>query len=156
MPRSAYPYTRNFMLSYLAGALAVTVVIYVIFVLLRWQVQSPILRGALIGGAVGAMLVPFQYFARAFLAHEKRRPTGAEAWRFSLIWAICGLAVHVVMAVALFALGWQVPGLLPQEQGQLVGLLLGVAFVVQVPVFRLFLWSALKGAETRLARSSGG
>ncbi len=151
-----YPYTRNFVLSYLVAAIGVTVVIYVVFVLLRWQVQSPMLRGAMIGGTIGAMLVPFQYFARAFLAHENRRPTGGEAWRFAVVFAVCALVVHGAMSMALFALGWQVPGLLPREQGQLVGILLAVVLVAQIPVFRLFIWSALKAAEMRLGPSAGG
>lgn len=149
------PYTLKFMQHYALFAATVAIIIYILTHVVGLQVDNVILRGAMIGGAIGAMIVPFQWFAQSYRDHEGRRATGGEAWKFSLIWSLLAMLVHILIAVALFAIGWRLPGFLPREQGQIVGVLIALALFLQVPIFRLFIWSAFSGIEARERRARG-
>ena len=149
-------YTRNFIKHYAIFAASVAIIIYLLVQVIGLNFSGAILRGALIGGAIGAMIVPFQWFAQSYRDAEGRRSTGGEAWKFSFTWAALAMLVHILVAVALFAIGWRIPGILPQEQGQMVGVLIAVGLFMQVPIFRLFIWSAFSGIEARERRARGG
>lgn len=156
MTRSDHPYTLKFAQHYAFFAATVAIIIYILVVMAGLRFDGVILRGALIGGCIGFMMVPFQWFAQSFRDNENRRATGGEAWKFCFIWALIAMGVHALVAVALFAIGWRIPGILPQEQGQMVGVLIAVALFLQVPIFRLFIWSAFSGIEARERRARGG
>ena len=156
MPRSDTPYTLNFLKHYGIFAATAAIILYLLITVAGLRFDGAILRGAMIGGTIGCMIVPFQWFAQSFLDGEGRRTTGGEAWKFSLVWAALAMLVHALIAGALFVIGWRVPGILPQEQGQAAGVIIAVVLFLQVPIFRLFIWSAFKGIETRARRARGG
>ena len=156
MSRSDYPYTTKFTQHYAIFAASVAIVVYILINVIGLSFNGAILRGALIGGCIGVMIVPFQWFAQSYRDNEGCRSTGGEAWKFSLVWSLIAMAVHALVAVALFAIGWRIPGILPQEQGQMVGVLIAVGLFLQVPIFRLFIWSAFSGVEARERRARGG
>ncbi|MGI3185509.1 ABZJ_00895 family protein [Nioella aestuarii] len=150
------PYTRNFIKHYAVFAASVAIILYLLITVVGLDLSGSILRGAVIGGAIGAMIVPFQWFAQSYRDAEGQRSTGGEAWKFSFTWAALAMLVHIVVAVALFVIGWRIPGILPQEQVQMIGVLIAVALFFQVPIFRLFIWSAFSGIEARERRARGG
>lgn len=156
MASAKQPYTMNFIKHYAIFAASVAIIVYLLVQVVGLRFDSAILRGAMIGGAIGAMIVPFQWFAQSYRDDVGRRTTGGEAWKFSFVWAALAMVVHAVVAVALFAIGWRVPGILPQEQGQMIGVLIAVGLFFQVPIFRLFIWSAFSGIEARERRARGG
>ena len=156
MSQADRPYTSAFIRHYAIFAALIAIAVYLLLTFVGLRLDNAILRGAVIGGAIGVLLVPFQWFAQSYRDREGRRCTGGEAWRFSLIWAALAMLVHIAIAGALFAIGWRIPGLLPREQGQMVGILIAVALFLQVPIFRLFIWSAFSGIEARERRARGG
>ncbi len=156
MTTSGQPYTLKFMQHYAIFAATIAIIIYILIYVVGLRLDGSILRGAMIGGSIGAMIVPFQWFAQRFRDNEGRRTTGGEAWKFAFVWSALAMLVHALIAVALFVIGWRFPGVLPQEQGQMVGVLIAVGLFLQVPIFRLFIWSAFSGIEARARRARGG
>lgn len=156
MPTPDQSYTLKFMQHYALFAATIAVIVYILIYIVGLRVDGPVLRGAMIGGGIGAMIVPFQWFAQRFRDAEGRRASGREAWKFALVWSALAMLVHALIAVALFVIGWRLPGVLPQEQAQMVGVVIAVGLFVQVPIFRLFIWSAFSGIEARERRARGG
>ena len=156
MSSAKHPYTLNFIKHYAIFAATIAIIAYLLVQVAGLRFDGAILRGAMIGGAIGAMIVPFQWFAQSYLNNEGSRASGGRAWTFALIWAALAMLVHIVIAVALFVIGWRMPGILPQEQGQVIGVLVAVALFFQVPIFRLFIWSAFSGIEARERRARSG
>lgn len=149
-------YTVKFIQHYALFAATVAIVLYLLITVAGLRFDGAILRGALIGGCIGFMIVPFQWFAQSFRTREGRRATNGEAWKFSFTWAALAMAVHAVVALALYLIGWRIPGTLPQQQGEVVGVLIAVVLFLQVPLFRLFIWSAFSALDARDRRTRGG
>ena len=156
MSSARHPYTLNFIKHYAIFAATIAIVFYLLVQVAGLRFDGAILRGAMIGGAIGAMIVPFQWFAQSYRDNEGSRASGGTAWKFALVWAALAMLIHMVIAVALYAIGWRVPGILPQEQVQMIGVLIAVGLFFQVPIFRLFIWSAFSGIEARERRARGG
>jgi len=156
MARSDHPYTLKFLQHYALFAATVAIILYILIAQIGLRLDGAILRGAVIGGCIGFMIVPFQWFAQSFKERENRRTSNGEAWKFSFVWAALAMGVHAVVAVALFAIGWRIPDVEPAQQGQVVGVLIAVALFLQVPIFRLFIWSAFSGIAARERRARGG
>lgn len=117
--------------------------------------SAPILRGAMIGGAVGAVLWPITDFAQGYLRDESRKAEGATAWAYAVRFALRALAVNLAIGVIAVGVAFALGGLRVDEIGIAFGVMvIGVAvgFVLLIPLFRLFIWSAFKGAEKRAAR----
>lgn len=119
----------------------------------------PIVRGALIGGTIGAFMWPIQAFAQSFLAAEGRKTEGRESWSYAIRFArkalFINLALGVVAVIASFALS----GVRVDEIGIAFGVMIlavGLLFGLQILMLRLFIWSAFKGAEKRAQRLQGG
>ncbi len=145
-------YFKDFAKTYVMVAAIVAIILFLLFTVLNVNLNNAIFRGAVIGGGIGAMMWPFQVFCRAFLENENRHTQGVEAWRFAFLFALVALGIHIVLSVVLFAAGMQIPGILPQEQVQLVGVILAMIFMLQVPIFRLFQWAAFRGIEKQLEK----
>ncbi len=146
-------YTMQFTRNYATVAVVAAVIAYVLLQVLGLSMENVILRGALIGGGVGAVMVPIQNTCRSFLGQEGRVMTGREGWKYAAIWAGIALVIHIVISAILFAIGWQMPGILPQEQGTLVGFILALVLILQIPIFRLFQWAGFKGVLKQQERA---
>ncbi len=155
MATTSATYTSQFLRNYVAVAVVAAAVLYILFSVMGLQMDNSILRGAVIGGSVGAMLVPFQNVARSYLENEGQMMPSGEAWKKSALWAVMALGIHIALVVVLFVLGWQTPGVPPADQGMFVGVLLALCLVLQIPIFRLFLWSAFRAAEARKRKLEG-
>jgi hypothetical protein len=121
--------------------------------------SAPILRGALIGGSIGAIMWPIMVFAQRFLAAEGRKADSAEAWRYAKRFAVKAVVVNLVLGVVAIIVAIIMGGVRSDEIGIAFGVMVvsvAIGFGLQFLMFRLFIWSAFKGAEKRAQRQQRG
>jgi len=121
--------------------------------------SAPAMRGALIGGSIGAIMWPIMAFAQSHLTTERRKAEGGEAWRYAFRFAVKALIVNLCLGVAAIAAALAMGGVRSDEIGIAFGVMVvsvGVGFGLQILMFRLFIWSAFKGAEKRAERARKG
>jgi len=121
--------------------------------------STPILRGALIGGSIGAIMWPIMDFAQSHLKAAGRKAEGGEAWRYAIRFAVKALIVNLALGVVAIVVAFVMGGVRADEIGIAFGVMVvsvGVGFGLQILMFRLFIWSAFKGAEKRAARARNG
>ncbi len=152
-------YAASFAKLYAVVAACILIVFGCVMAFVPNMLSASLLRGALIGGSIGAIMWPIMAFAQSFLTAEGRKADGKEAWRYAVRFAvkamIVNLALGVVAILAAFAFG----GVRVDEIGIALGvmiLLAAIGFGLQILMFRLFIWSAFKGAEKRAQRIQGG
>ena len=152
-------YADRFIRLYAIVAAGIFVLFGLAMSVLPGMLSAPILRGALIGGAVGAIMWPIMVFAQSFLKAEGRKAEGGEAWRYAYRFAVRALIVNLALGVIAIVVAIVMGGVRSDEIGIAFGVMVvsvGVGFGVQILMFRLFIWSAFKGAEKRAARAQGG
>lgn len=140
---------------YAIVAVVITLVFGVAMAAFPNLLASPILRGALIGGSVGAILWPVTDFAQRYLQSEGRKPESRASWAYAIRFALRALLVNLGIGVVAVGLSFALGGVRGDEIGIALGVMgigVGVGFVLLIPLFRLFIWSAFKGAEKRAAR----
>ena len=135
---------------------ALTAVIYALSRLIPDIMAMPMIQGAVVGIATGAMIAPFIDFAKTFHRIEGRRSTLGEGWIIAFFFGIAALFVNILLTIIVFA--WlQVLGIgtaLTFMLWQTLGGGLILLMMVSVPLFFVFQWSALKGQEARAARGT--
>jgi len=152
-------YADRFTKLYAIVALGIFVLFGLAMSILPNLLTAPILRGALIGGSIGAIMWPIMGFAQSFLKAEGRKAEGREAWRYAYRFGVKALIVNLVLGVVAIVLALAMGGVRSDEIGIAFGVMvIGVAlgFGLQILMFRLFIWSAFKGAEKRAARTQKG
>jgi uncharacterized membrane protein len=152
-------YTGRFAKQYAIVAGGIFIVFGLAMSIFPNLLSAPILRGALIGGSIGAIMWPIMAFAQSFLQAEGRKADSAEARRYAVRFARKALFVNLALGVVAIIVAFVMGGVRSDEIGIAFGVMVvGVAigFGLQILMFRLFIWSAFKGAEKRAQRQQGG
>jgi hypothetical protein len=109
------------------------------------------------GVTVATLIVPTFLVAGQFFRHEQRQTTRSEGWRLSVVFALVTFAISFSLFALLntVAYGSVLGGPDTRELLSQTSLMAGIVagfFVLLVVVYRLLLWSAIRGEIKRKAR----
>ncbi|MBF9048934.1 hypothetical protein GTA62_04175 [Roseobacter sp. HKCCD9010] len=147
---------RTYAIRFVGSALVVSGVVWAILAYAPGLMSGAIGRGAVTGGAIGALLWPAAAFAKDHFAGEGGALPSAQRWGYAWRFALIALCVAMLFAVVAFAFGFPkslgLSTLSPNEQGQIIGSSLALPVLLMVPINWLMITSGFKGAARGAAR----
>ncbi|WP_208353316.1 hypothetical protein [Pseudaestuariivita rosea] len=114
-------------------------------------IGTPAFAGALMGGGVVALIIPFSMIARVFVTHENRSMRFFEGWSLTFLFTLIAIVLVVVLRIAsnLAIYGtaggtfdWRNLNSDLTELAQLAA----ISFVVILFLFRILLWTGMRSA----------